>query len=177
MVWRIVRAILILPVSVVVIPALLVMGSEAAGLAVGWVGLAAPVFWLAALLAVAGVALAGWTVRPLFADGPSLSALVDARGRLVVRGPYRHVRNPMVCAGVLLLAAEALMLHAWPVAIWLAVFYMANSIYVMGVEERGLERRLGAGWRRYKAHVPRWFPSPVGYDPDDERRAAQGGRG
>jgi protein-S-isoprenylcysteine O-methyltransferase Ste14 len=80
----------------------------------------------------------------------------------------------MISAVLMLLAAEALMLDSWPLAVWLAVFYIANAIYIPRFEERGLERRFGAAWRRYKAHVPRWFPTPVAYDPEEERQHMRG---
>ncbi|MEQ9350730.1 MAG: isoprenylcysteine carboxylmethyltransferase family protein, partial [Alphaproteobacteria bacterium] len=52
---------------------------------------------------------------------------------------------------------------------WLAVFGLANGLYLPLVEEPRLARRFGDHWRDYAAHVPRWLPGTGGgsSDPDD----------
>jgi protein-S-isoprenylcysteine O-methyltransferase Ste14 len=77
---------------------------------------------------------------------------------LVIRRPYRHVRNPMISGVLFLLAAQALILGSWPLAAWLAVFFLGNTIYLPLSEESALECRFGAAYRQYKANVPRWIP-------------------
>jgi protein-S-isoprenylcysteine O-methyltransferase Ste14 len=76
----------------------------------------------------------------------------------VIRGPYRHVRNPMISGVLTALLAEALLSGAWPIAAWLLVFFAANALYFPLVEEKGLERRFGQPYLAYKAAVPRWMP-------------------
>jgi protein-S-isoprenylcysteine O-methyltransferase Ste14 len=78
--------------------------------------------------------------------------------KLVLHGPYRCVRNPMMIGVMLILLAEALLLQSWGIAIWLAVFLLLNLIYLPQVEEKGLEHRFGEAYREYKANVPRWIP-------------------
>ncbi len=50
------------------------------------------------------------------------------------------------------------MLKSWPIASWVALFFLANAIYFTLSEEPALEERFGDDYRRYKAHVPRWVP-------------------
>jgi protein-S-isoprenylcysteine O-methyltransferase Ste14 len=75
-----------------------------------------------------------------------------------VRGPYRHVRNPMITGVALILGGEAVLFQSWPLAILLAVFVGVNAIYFPLVEEPGLRRRFGAEYDVYRANVPRWVP-------------------
>jgi protein-S-isoprenylcysteine O-methyltransferase Ste14 len=78
--------------------------------------------------------------------------------RLVVEGPYRHVRNPMITAVGCLLAGEAVLLGSPPLAFWLGAFALVNALYLPLVEEPGLARRFGAQYEAYRANVPRWLP-------------------
>lgn len=82
----------------------------------------------------------------------------DPPQNLIIRGPYRHVRNPMISGVVFLLIAEALCFRSTPIGVWAAVFFLGNSIYFPMVEEKGLEKRFGDTYLRYKANVPRWIP-------------------
>ena len=75
-----------------------------------------------------------------------------------MRGPYRHVRNPMLSAANVILAAEALLFGSWCVASWMAAFVVLNPVYFTRREEPPLEERFGEGYRLYKANVPRWIP-------------------
>jgi len=77
---------------------------------------------------------------------------------LVIRGPYRHVRNPMITGVLFLIAAEALLLGSWPLIVWMGLFFLGNAVYFPLVEEKGLEERFGQAYREYKRNVPRWLP-------------------
>jgi protein-S-isoprenylcysteine O-methyltransferase Ste14 len=57
-----------------------------------------------------------------------------------------------------MLLAEAMLLQSWPVAVWIMVFFIGNSIYFPLIEETQLEDRFGDDYREYKSHVPRWIP-------------------
>jgi protein-S-isoprenylcysteine O-methyltransferase Ste14 len=78
--------------------------------------------------------------------------------KLVVLGPYRHVRNPMNSGMLLILGAEALLIGSWQLAVWMGVFFAVCAVYFPCYEEPGLERRFGAAYRQYRANVPRWIP-------------------
>src|SRR4051794_41771766 len=92
-------AVLLLPGTVcVLVPALLLDGGVAT-----W-----PLVLLGALLMAIGVGTIAWTVALFAGFGRGTLAPWDPPERLVVRGPYRYVRNPMisgVVAGVLREAA------------------------------------------------------------------------
>jgi protein-S-isoprenylcysteine O-methyltransferase Ste14 len=118
-----------------------------------------------ALLAAVGIALIVggfslwlWTVRLFSRIGKGTLAPWDPTRRLVVEGPYSHVRNPMITAVVVLLVGEATLLGSPWVLVWAGAFLGANFIYFLLVEEPGLERRFGEQYRTYKRAVPRWIP-------------------
>jgi protein-S-isoprenylcysteine O-methyltransferase Ste14 len=157
--WRHARAILLLPgVVAVVTPAVLV---ALTGTEIGW-GLpgalgALPVAVGAALVAT-GFAVWAWTVRLLARVGEGTLAPWDPTRRLVVEGPYRHVRHPMITAVLATLLGEAVLLGSPAIALWSAGFVVVNAIYLPLVEEPGLVRRFGAEYEAYRARVPRWLP-------------------
>jgi protein-S-isoprenylcysteine O-methyltransferase Ste14 len=111
-----------------------------------------------ALLVAVGVALVAWTVWLFATLGRGTLAPWDPTSRLVVRGPYRYVRNPMIGGVASILAGEALFFRSWGIAIELAVFVAVNAVYFPLVEEPGLRRRFGPEYDEYRARVPRWLP-------------------
>jgi len=159
------RAILSLPgVVAVLVPALLALTG---GVDVGW-GLPTAMAWLPVLagcaLAAAGVFLIGWTVSLFARVGDGTLAPWDPTARLVVAGPYRHVRNPMIGGVLLLLLGEAALLGSRAIFIWFCSVLAVNAVYLPLVEEPGLVQRFGADYERYRANVPRWLPRPRPWD-------------
>jgi protein-S-isoprenylcysteine O-methyltransferase Ste14 len=149
------RAILVLPGNVLgVIPALLLWWSGDWRLSRP----DEPTFWLGAACLAAGLTLMTLTIRLFAIEGRGTLAPWDPTRRLVVRGVYRNVRNPMISGVLFNLAGEALLLRAPVLAGWLALFFGVNALYLPLVEEPGLERRFGEEYRRYKRGVPRWIP-------------------
>lgn len=159
MFWRQARAIALLPgVVTVLVPAVVLTGT---GTNLGW-GLDGAVAALPVLLGLvliaAGFVLWLWTVRLFARVGKGTLAPWDPTRRLVVRGPYRHLRNPMITAVLAVLAGEAALFGSVPLLIWGAVFFGLNHAWFVLHEEPGLERRFGDDYRAYKRNVPRWLP-------------------
>ena len=156
---ELVKAALILPgTALVYVPGAIVWLT--ADLPGGWAptGAADLRFWIGVALAVPGFAVAVWTVRLFTSVGEGTPAPWAPPRKLVIRGPYRYVRNPMISSVLVMLAAESLLLGSWYVGGWMLVFYVVNAIYFTRVEEPALEARFGEGYRLYKANVPRWVP-------------------
>ena len=153
-------AIVVLPgVVTVIVPAFIVLRTWAAN--VGW-GLPASVRWLPLVLGVAllglGLTLVIWTIRLFVVVGQGTLAPWDPTTRIVVVGPYRHVRNPMISGVVCVLAGETALLGSRPLLYWLAAVVAVNAVYLPFVEEPGLRRRFGKEYDVYCANVPRWIP-------------------
>ena len=158
--WRQARAIALLPGMVTaVVPAVILITDDAPD--IGW-GLDGAVAALPVLLGLAliagGIALWTWTVRLLARIGRGTLAPWDPTGHLVVEGPYRHVRNPMITAVLCVLLGEAALFGSPALLIWFAAFFAINWVGFLVYEEPGLERRFGDEYRDYKGHVPRWIP-------------------
>jgi protein-S-isoprenylcysteine O-methyltransferase Ste14 len=106
----------------------------------------------------------------LFAtEGKGTLAPWDPPRKLVIYGPYRYVRNPMISGVVFVLFGEALMLLSGPHAQWALIFLVINFIYIPLLEERQLKDRFGEAYDEYRRHVPRlvprltpWTPTPSG---------------
>jgi len=107
---------------------------------------------------VIGAALFFSTVYLFATVGRGTLAPWDPPARLVVRGPYRFVRNPMISGVLFVIVAEALFFRSASIAIWAAAFFVINAIYIPLAEEPGLERRFGDEYRTYKRAVPRLLP-------------------
>ncbi len=157
---QLIKAIIILPgTALVFVPGAILWLSAQSPAAIASEGLAQPRLWIGILSAVTGLFFAVWTVRLFLTAGEGTPAPWDPPKRLVVRGPYRHVRNPMITSVLLMLGAESLLFGSWHLAGWMLVFFLINTIYFSLVEEPGLERRFDENYRRYKANVPRWIPN------------------
>ena len=127
-------------------------------LLLGGIDLAPGTGIVGALLIAAGVALVVWTVRLFMTVGRGTLAPWDPTSELVVLGPYRLVRNPMITGVATILAGQALFFRSWGIALEFAIFLVVNAIYFPLVEEPGLRRRFGAEYEEYRARVPRWLP-------------------
>lgn len=172
MAFRLLKSILILPGNVLgTVPAVILWAS--AGTAFDWrlATTRETAFWAGVALAGVGLALAISTMRLFVQVGKGTPAPWDPPRHLVVEGPYRHVRNPMISGVLFGLAAEALLFHSWGLAAWLVLFFVANGIYFSLVEEKRLLARFGDPYALYKSNVPRWLPRlkpwspPKGVDP------------
>jgi protein-S-isoprenylcysteine O-methyltransferase Ste14 len=162
--WRIARAILPLPfVVTVVVPALI--------LASGWTaweldaGLRTATIVVGGAALIAGLALFAWTVRLFARIGGGTLAPWDPPERLVVAGPYRHLRHPMITGVALVLAGETLALGSTGIAVVLGAFVAINALYLPLFEEPALLRRFGSDYERYMASVGRWLPRLRPWEP------------
>lgn len=158
--WRHVRAIALLPGTVAaVLPAIILIVGR--GPEIGWgldgVGAALPIV-LGSLLIAAGFALWLWTVRLFARIGKGTLAPWDPTRRLVVEGPYAHLRNPMISAVLAALLGEAALFGSPGILILAAGFCAINHAFFLLHEEPGLERRFGDEYREYMRAVPRWIP-------------------
>lgn len=150
-------AILLLPVNITVIAPLLLFEldpSQSSNLEKG----------LSLFVGLLGVGLSISAVR-LFATkgGGGTPAPWDPINRLIIDGPYRHVRNPMLIGVITILFCEAVFFHSLPMLVYACAFVLANVFYFSCSEEPALVKRYGDEYRRYLNNVPRWIPRTKPY--------------
>ncbi len=105
-----------------------------------------------------GLALMVQTITLLSNVGHGTLAPWNPTQKLVVRGIYRHVRNPMISGVFFVLLGEAVVLGSVPLLYWFLLFAVLNAIYMPLSEEPGLAKRFGEEYAQYKKNVPRWIP-------------------
>ena len=110
------------------------------------------------IVATAGALLALWCVVTFVAIGKGTPAPFDPPRRLVVRGPYRFVRNPMYLGGALALAGAALFYQSLLLLACGSIFALAFGLFVLFYEEPTLRRTFGTDYKAYCHQVPRWCP-------------------
>jgi protein-S-isoprenylcysteine O-methyltransferase Ste14 len=164
-------AVFLLPgVVTIVVPAEIIRRTGT--LNVGW-GLTPPLGWLPGLLGCGligfGLLLMYRTISLFASFGEGTLAPWDPPRRLVVRGVYRRVRNPMISGVFSVLLGEAALLGSPPVLLWFLIVFAVNAVYVPLIEERSLSERFGEEYLDYRRNVPRWIPRPRPWTPGSGR--------
>ena len=91
-------------------------------------------------------------------SGSGTPAPIDPPKKLVVRGFYRFVRNPMYIGVSLPLFGEALLFESATLLVYAAVVLLTFHLFVMCYEEPHLRRKFGDSYKSYCDAVPRWLP-------------------
>ena len=111
-----------------------------------------------ALVAAAGAALAVACILTFVVVGKGTPAPFDPPRRLVVRGPYRFVRNPMYVGAALALIGAALFYQSMALLAYAGGFLLVAHVFVVVYEEPTLRRTFQADYETYRRQVRRWWP-------------------
>lgn len=141
-----------------VVPPLILAIEEACGLA-AWRLSWPPSRVIGVILFLACGTLGVWSGVTMAIIGAGTPIPFDCPRRLVIRGPYRFVRNPMVIAGI-------------GQGISIAIFYGSAAVLVYAIsgaivwnaiirpwEERDLAARFGVEFEDYRRRIACWIPS------------------
>jgi protein-S-isoprenylcysteine O-methyltransferase Ste14 len=133
------------------------------GRVLAWSGLARPatvgaVELVGALVALGGAAIALACILTFVVVGKGTPAPFDPPRRLVVRGPYRFVRNPMYLGAVLALCGAAIIYRSLGLVGYTVVFAVCSHVFVLVYEEPILSRQFGGAYDEYRSRVRRWVP-------------------
>src|SRR5213592_3833218 len=128
-----------------------------------WSGIVAPATTgasqVAGMIMVAiGTVIALWCVFTFVFIGKGTPAPFDPPRRLVIRGPYRFVRNPMYIGAILTLLGAALFYGSLSILIYAGVFFLAIHLFVLLYEEATLRQTFGSDYEMYCRRVKRWCP-------------------
>ena len=110
------------------------------------------------ILGASGAALAIACIFTFVFVGRGTPAPFDPPRRLVVRGPYRLVRNPMYIGAGLALSGAALFYQSIPLLGYAGVFLLITHAFVMVYEEPALRRAFDGDYEAYCRRVGRWWP-------------------
>ena len=121
-----------------------------------------------ALLCAAGLFLLVVTIRSFSRIGQGTLAPWDPPRHLVIAGPYRYSRNPMISGVVTILVGEAVLFGSVWIFLWAVFVLVVNTLYFKLSEERGLVKRFGAEYLEYRRNVPMWFPRLSAWKPTGE---------
>ena len=105
-----------------------------------------------------GTAIALWCVFTFVFIGKGTPAPFDPPRKLVIRGPYRFVRNPMYIGAGMTLAGTALFYGSLSIFIYTCLFFLAAHLFVVLYEEPTLRRTFGDEYEAYFGQVRRWIP-------------------
>src|SRR5262249_46360063 len=130
-----------------------------------WSGIVAPattgVPQVAGMMVVSiGTAIALWCIFTFVLIGKGTPAPFDPPRKLVIRGPYRFVRNPMYIGAGMTLAGAALYYGSLSIFIYTGLFFFITPLFIVLYEEPTLRKTFGDEYAAYVGHVSRWLPRP-----------------
>ncbi len=117
----------------------------------------APQFF-ALMPAALGIGIYLWCLWDFASYGRGTPAPIDPPKRLVVRGLYRFVRNPMYVGVLCVILGWGLFFESWRLLRYAGLVFVMFHLFVVFLEEPMLEDRFGAAYERYRREVPRWLP-------------------
>ena len=110
------------------------------------------------IMVTIGTAIALWCVFIFVFIGKGTPAPFDPPRKLVIRGPYRFVRNPMYIGAGMTLAGAALFYESLSICIYTCLFFLVTHLFVVLYEEPTLRRTFGDEYEAYCRRVRRWWP-------------------
>ena len=110
------------------------------------------------LLGVCGAVLAVACILTFVSVGRGTPAPFDPPRQLVVKGPYRFIRNPMYVGATVALAGAALFYRSIPLLGYAAAFIVLLHVFVLFYEEPTLRETFDGEYETYCGQVGRWWP-------------------
>ena len=105
-----------------------------------------------------GLGIYAWTAFDFAWTGRGTPAPIDPPRRLVVRGLYRYVRNPMYVGVLLVIVGQAVLRRSWQTMGYAVAVAIVFAAFVVALEEPLLRSQFGAAYSQYCSEVPRWLP-------------------
>jgi protein-S-isoprenylcysteine O-methyltransferase Ste14 len=122
------------------------------------VNLANPLGDLGLLCIALGAALLAACVFEFARSGRGTLSPLDPPTTLVVRGLYRHVRNPMYLSVTLIILGQALVARSSALFLYWGCWFAVVNLFVIAYEEPALRRQFGESYEAYARRVGRWIP-------------------
>jgi protein-S-isoprenylcysteine O-methyltransferase Ste14 len=107
---------------------------------------------------IGGAALLGACIFEFAHSGHGTLSPLDPPRRLVVRGLYNYVRNPMYLSVSAIVLGEVFITRSAALALYWGLWFAGANIFVIAYEEPALRRQFGPSYDDYRTHVFRWMP-------------------
>ena len=122
-------------------------------------------FYVSIFFLILGLWLSIWSVRSFYKKGgEGTPGPWKPITNLVISGPYRYVRNPMLIGVFFILLFESIFFCSLPFFYWFLFFLIGNIIYFKTIEEKELIKRFGSDYENYRKNVSMFFPKFTPYD-------------
>lgn len=105
-----------------------------------------------------GAAIYLWCAWDFTFTGRGTPGPWDAPRKLVVRGLYRYVRNPMYVGVGLTIWGQAALYRSMELVWYVTICWCTMHLFVMFYEEPTLRATFGAQYEAYTRAVRRWIP-------------------
>ena len=115
-------------------------------------------FWLASCPFAIGAVLYLRSAWDFAAFGGGTPAPIDAPKRLVTRGFYRYMRNPMYVASLTVVAGWAILFESAILVAYGVALFVVFTLFIRFYEEPRLAREFGNDYSAYLSQVGRWLP-------------------
>ena len=113
------------------------------------------------IVLTAGALIVAACVLTFVVVGRGTPAPFDPPRRLVARGPYAIIRNPMYVGAALAMSGVALYYGSWWLLGYVGFFLTVTHLFVVTYEEPTLRETFGEAYAEYRAGVGRWWPGGV----------------
>jgi protein-S-isoprenylcysteine O-methyltransferase Ste14 len=117
-----------------------------------------PIRVIGAILIVVGIPMLLDSFARFALQGLGTPAPVFPTLHLVVKGPYRYVRNPIYLAVVSVILGEGMILGNVNLLAYGVLAWLGTHLFVVAYEEPTLRKTFGAEYDAFCANVPRWVP-------------------
>ena len=121
-----------------------------------------PLLALAVAVLAIGASIYAWCLWDFASFGRGTPAPIDAPKRLVVRGLYRHTRNPMYEGVLTVILGWVLLFHSAVLAFYALGIGTCFQLFIVLYEERHLRHVFGSEYQDYCSRVGRWLPRSFG---------------
>jgi len=109
-------------------------------------------------LIVLGLLLVAWAAFAQIKTGRGTPVPAIPTQKLVVTGPYKLCRNPMLLGTVIYYLGVSFWINSLSSIALTALFLVCSIAYIKIVEEKELEARFGEEYREYKRKTPFLIP-------------------
>lgn len=155
-----------IPVCVAgIIPVCLAEADAISGIALFGSEEARVVHVVGVVLGLIGILLLIWTSKLFYVVGKGTFSPDEklSSTRLILVGPYRYTRNPMITGAAFVLVAHAFVANSPRVLLFAVLFVPIKTLYFIYVEEPELKSKFGQEYVNYMQQVPRWIPTLAPY--------------